>query len=386
MVAKLILFLFLAFLPFGQIIRIPVFLSGNNFYLNFSDALALSALIASFFSRLKYPNFWKSVKDFLIVAGFSLVASLSFFTIGSVILGSFYLLRLISYFFLFLTLLNLLKKNLGFKDTVFKGLILSTSFVAVFGWLQYLIYPDLRSLLYFGWDEHLLRMVGGFLDPTFTGILLVFGAVLSIFYYFKTKKTSVFLTILFLLVSLAFTFSRSSYLSFYVGLAGIFALTKKIRELVFFGIFFGLIVFLLPAGEGEGVKLERTASAFAKLRNYQDSLTLTKVSPIFGIGYNNTCLSRRIYLDEADADSHSCSGLDASFLFLLVTTGILGIFSFVNLISTLVKNIGKDIFGRAFVVCGLALLSHSLFANSLFYSWILGYMAILLALAVKART
>src|SRR3990167_4818951 len=204
-----ILFIFLALLPFGQILRVPVAFLDAKIYLNASDALALISLFLVVISKIKYPRFWKAATDFLIVVGFSLPVSLSFFPPTSIILGAFYLLRLISYFYLFAILWNFLKKHAGFKDTVFKGLILSSAFIAVFGWLQYLRYPDLRSLLYFNWDEHLLRMVGGFLDPTFTGILLVFGAILSIFYYFKTKKTSVFLTILFLLVSLAFTFSRS---------------------------------------------------------------------------------------------------------------------------------------------------------------------------------
>ena len=378
----LILFLFLAFLPFGQILRIPVAFLDTKIYLNASDALALISLFLVVISKIKYPRFWKAATDFLIVVGFSLPVSLSFFPPTSIILGAFYLLRLISYFYLFAILWNFLKKHAGFKDTVFKGLILSSAFIAVFGWLQYLRYPDLRSLLYFNWDEHLLRMVGGFLDPTFTGIFLVFGVVLSTLRFLKEKKKDMLLFTLFLLVSLAFTYSRASYLALGVSLVAISLFQKKFKEIVLLGAIFILIIFLLPKGVGEGVKLGRVSSIYAKTQNYQESLKLAKISPIFGIGYNNVCLAKGTYLGQTDEGSHSCSGLDASLLFLLVTSGVTGVFSFANLISILAKNLKKDIYGKAFVLCGVALLVHSLFANSLFYSWVMGFMAILLALAI----
>lgn len=383
---RLILFIFLALLPFGQVLRLPIEVLGHSFSLNASDALALLATFWAVFTKLKPPVFWKAVEDFIYVAAFSLFASLSFFSPVGLFSGLFYLVRIVSYFYLFSVLSHFLGKRPGFKGTVFNGLILSTAFVAVFGWLQYLIYPDLRSLLYLNWDEHLLRMVGGFLDPTFTGIFLVFGIILSSLNYLKNKKRSLLFLILFLLISLAFTYSRSSYLALGVSLAAIWSLTKKSKEIILLGGIFLSLVFLLPGGEGEGVKLGRTASILAKGENYRQSISLAAISPIFGIGYNNVCLAKQVYLSDVGTESHACSGLDSSFLFLLVTTGVLGVFSFINLITAIAKNVRRDIYGNALVASFFAILIHSLFANSFFYSWTMGTFAILLSLGLKENT
>ncbi len=145
---------------------------------------------------------------------------------------------------------------------------------------------------------------------------------------------------------------------------------------------FALVVSFLPKAQGEGVNLARVNSFYAKAQNYKDSLTLAKVSPLFGIGFNNVCLAKEVFVGSAEADSHACSGLDSSLLFLLVTTGFAGVFSFVNLSSALYSSLKRDIYGKALIVCALALLVHSLFANSLFYSWTMGFIAILAALAL----
>lgn len=378
----LILFLFLAFLPFGQILRLPISFLGADFRLNITDAVAFSGLLFVLMSKLKKPVFWKSAVDFLIVTGFSLVFSLWLFTPPSILLGIFYFVRLIAYFSLFLLLWNYFRKEKSFKEIVLRSLILSSGFVAIFGWLQYLFYPDLRSLIFLNWDDHLLRMVGGFLDPTFTGIILVFGISISLLLHFREKSLNFLFFILFLLVSLALTYSRASYLALAVSLGSIALLQKRFKEVIYIGLAFGLIILFLPKGVGEGVKLERVSSIYAKVQNYKEALSLTKISPIFGVGFNNICLAKETFLQENETDSHACSGLDASLLFLLATTGVAGLFSFSNLISEVSRNLKKDIYVKALIACGLALFIHSLFANSLFYSWVMGFMTILGALAL----
>ena len=63
--------------------------------------------------------------------------------------------------------------------TVINSLLAVSIASSVFGILQYLIWSDLTALKYLGWDDHLLRMVGTFLDPTYLGLILVLGIIIA---------------------------------------------------------------------------------------------------------------------------------------------------------------------------------------------------------------
>ena len=76
-----------------------------------------------------------------------------------------------------------------------------------------------------GWDDHLYRLIGTFLDPGFTAIILVFGFLTSLAYYLKPAapkggfKNKYFLLIsIFLFVSILFTYSRAGYIALIVGM------------------------------------------------------------------------------------------------------------------------------------------------------------------------
>ncbi len=81
--------------------------------------------------------------------------------------------------------------------------------------------------------------------------------------------------------------------------------------------------------------------------------------------------------------SHAAGGVDSSILFLLVTTGVVGLSAYLYLLymanvsdkskknTTQIQNLYLS------SVC--ALLMHSLFVNSLFYPWVLLWMWILIA-------
>ena len=55
------------------------------------------------------------------------------------------------------------------KECAEGGWWLYGSLIIWFGILQYALVPDLRSLHILGWDDHLNRLAGSFLDPNFTG-------------------------------------------------------------------------------------------------------------------------------------------------------------------------------------------------------------------------
>lgn len=358
---KTILFIYLALFPFGQLLRISIF--------NASDILALIALIYIVLTNNKSLSVFNPLKDFLIIALFSLVYSVFNFKSLNVLIGGLYLFRVIIYFYLYKLSLNVIREELRLKETIFNSLLLVSFAVSIFGWIQYFVYPDLTSLKYLGWDDHLFRLVGTYLDPGFTSLIIVFGAVIS----FVKKK---YLLLAFFAVTLAFTYSRAGYLALTASLFFASLIFKKFKAFLISLVFFLVVVFLLPKPVGEGVNLARTYSISSRISNYKETFEIFKKSPVFGVGFNNICLARKIYLKDVDLSSHSCSGSDFSLLLILATTGILGFMVFVSSISKILLSLKRGYYAKVFLVLISALFVHSFFVNSLFYPWVMGYLAI----------
>ncbi len=346
---KIIFFAILSLFPFGQLFKIG--------FINLFDVLVLILAVITVLKKPIYPSWYRYFIYFVMSCMFGLFLNSSFVNLNSIL----YLVRLISYSLIAVYVSNYFLNR--------KSLILNLLSVAVattiFGWLQYLLWPDLTSLKYLGWDDHLLRMVGTFLDPTYLGLILVLGIVLA---YEKFPKVMYFL-----LFSLAFTYSRASYL-----VAGLFLLFKKQNIAL---IFFILIVLFLPKNIGEGTTLTRTVSGNSKLINYAETLQIIKKSPLFGVGFNNICSARRLYLSDLNIDSHACNGADSSILFLLATTGIVGLVLFISFVLRVMSSFDStfNILYSSF----FAVLIHSTFANSLFYPHIMFWLFVLIGLQTE---
>ena len=222
-------------------------------------------------------------------------------------------------------------------------------------------------------------MVGTFLDPGFTGIILVFGFLIVVTKYFQTKSKKYLLLILFFTLSVAFTYSRAAYLALIAGVITFAYFYKKFLLALIFIFAFLFLIFVLPRPEGEGVKLERISSVESRLENYSESLSLMKTSPIFGLGFNNICVAKEQFLGKVDNSSHSCSGVDSSLLFVIATVGVVGFLVFADLITGFIRNSSHNIYGLLFIASLAALFVDSLFINSLFYPWVMGYLAVVSA-------
>lgn len=370
-----LIFLFLVLFPFGQIIRLNI--------VQPIDLVAGVSLLYVIGGKLREPKVFGPMAAFLFAAAFSYTFSLITFESDKLYIGGLYLLRLLAYAGFFLLIFNLVSKKKEFKKVLFNSLILVSAATAVFGWIQYFLYPDVTSFTVWGWDDHLYRLLGTFLDPGFTSIILVFGFLLALVLYLKTKNNRLIPLLAFFLLSIAFTYARAGYLALLLGSAIAFWFKRGIKLVLPIVLVFLLIIFLLPRPESEGVKLERLHSIYSRFENYSETIEIFKKSPLFGVGYNNLCLARQKYLGRADFSSHACSGSDSSLLLVLATTGVIGFIIFLNLIFELVKNVGRDIYGQAFLACLAALLLHSFFVNSLFYTWVMGFMGILLSLSFK---
>lgn len=381
-----LVFIYLALYPFGQLLKFSIKIPSGFITLHLQDLVVGFSIPIVFLTKRRFPEAFSYIWGFLIAFIFSTILSFSFFSAEKVIVGSLYLIRLISYLIFSVLVWNLVRKDSFKKEKILELLLLTILCVAVFGWVQYLLVPDLRALKYIGWDDHLGRLVGTYFDPGFTASILLLGTVTaSIFFMERNIKTFLFLEIIFL-ATMVVTYARSSYLSFLGVSAALFLIYPKVRTHLIFLIFlFFVLIMALPRVSSEGTRLERIESVKARFRDYKQVTEIIKRYPLFGVGFNNLC-SARIKIFGGDLFSHSCSGSDSSLLFVTATTGIVGLSLFVYSWYQLFFRVSKDAFGKSVLVCFLGLLINSLFLNSLFYPWILGYMGILLGLGLRKES
>ncbi len=286
-----------------------------------------------------------------------------------------YLGRFILYSFLYFITSSLISKKIITKKFVLNLLLLFGGVVAFLGFMQLFLYPDIRNLFYLGWDPHYGRLVSVFLDPNFTGIILSLHLLLIIKLYID-KNFIINKKLLFLLGSLSFlalilTYSRSSWISFIAGLSFVLYKIKKLIYIIPVIMLLLFLVFIVPKPKGEGGNLQRTASSFARLDNYKKSLSLIQRQPLLGYGFNTLG-----YLSAPkEIPDHAASGADNSFLFVILTTGVLGLFVYLLL--------GWNIFKAGpFILQGslVAVLVHSFFQNSLFFPAVLIWIWLLASL------
>jgi len=357
---KIIFTFLLIVFPLGQLVKFGIF--------NIFDILAVMLAIFTLLKKPKYPNWYPYFLCFILFGLFSWTVNLFIIKDPLVFKGFLYLIRLFSYSFVAVYVFNFLKSKQGLsisdkKEKIINSLLSISIVSTLFGWIQYLILPDTRFLKAVGWDDHLYRMVGTFLDPAFLALIILLGIVIALY----QKKTKIFL---FLLISLAFTYSRATYLG--LGLFLIFK--RKFLPL----IIFATVILFLPKMLSEGTDFARTVSNINKLSNYQETLSIIKKSPSIGVGYNNFCPARIKYLNTDNTSSHSCFGSDSSILFILATTGVIGFLLFISFIFRVPNSY---LVFSSFIL----IMVHGLFTNSLFYPHIMFWMFALLGLGSEGN-
>jgi O-antigen ligase len=171
-------------------------------------------------------------------------------------------------------------------------------------------------------------------------------------------------------------------LAFLAGLSTILFLRKRKRIIFIIIIIFIISLTLLPRPGGEGVKLERVASFIQRVENWQTAINIWKNYSIFGVGFNNYRYAQHKlgFLIQPDWKiTHAGAGVDNSFLFVLVTSGIIGEILFLNFwLRVLVASKSRLVVGSL-----VAVFVHSLFINSLFYPWVMIWVWFLLDLPIK---
>jgi len=337
--------------PFGQLLQLTP--PGQTIRLQTLDLLAAALFL------LLLPRYKKIISDplFKPLAIFSALCAASLFiaaingAVGPAAL--LYLIRFVAY-----TSFYFAFRLRGVKTYY---LVLWAAVFVILGLAQYLFLPDMRILKYLGFDDHYFRLIGTFFDPNYSGLVL---AVFTIMSMTIKKRRFIFLLPL---TTLVLTFSRASYLSLAAGIIYLIFSQKKFK-LLFSLIILALLLYLAPKPFGEGVNLLRTFSIQSRWQNQVQAINLFAKNPFFGVGFN-TLKNSSIALVP-----NLTSGVDNSFLFVLTTTGIAGFAAFLYLIKV-AWQLTQNPTARAALI---AILVHSLFNNSLFFSWNLVLIFLLL--------
>ena len=191
--------------------------------------------------------------------------------------------------------------------------------------LQYFLVPDLRFLAQFGWDPHLYRAVGLFLDPPIVGVVL---GVLLLVAVIKKDYLSTFLNY----CAVVFLFSRSTYLAIVFVIVVYLISQKKYLGAILWIVILSLSIYLAPKTipayyNLESAKLERVSTVLSRRVELENGFRAWIAHPIFGIGYNRVAEYKqslpRVYGKEVEAN-HSSSAFHSFWLTQLATTGLIG--------------------------------------------------------------
>lgn len=329
-------------LGFGQHMRFEV--RGLTIYLH--DVLVVLLLALQFLQgltlkRIKIP---RSLKIFLLGLALGWVNALFHYPFSQLLVPALYSLRLLAYLTLYLRLQT---TNYQLPTTYF---YISGFVTLAIGYLQYFLLPDMRIFQYLGWDDHLNRLTLPHFDPTYTGVMLSL-TLLS----YPLANSYIRYSILFI-PAILLTYSRSVWLSLALT-ATIFIKNKKILLLAI--SFMLLAIFALPQKFGEGNNLFRTFSVTSRLQTDWSYVQQYKWDILLGRGLNTLILDQQPgkYINHA-------TGPNNSYLYLLLTTGVLGLIGWVKFLFSLYRN---SPYPQLILFIALA----SLFNNVMFYPFAL---------------
>lgn len=326
----------------------------------------------------------------LFLAGclLSLLVNSTVLSLPQLFISSLYILRWGVYAGLYFVIKDF---PLSLKKKIMYVLVIIGQIIVGIGYLQFFIYPSLRNLYYLGWDEHLYRMFSVFLDPNFAGVffvlvfLLTFG--IGIQKYKEKQYAIVFILSVFSfldVVAVYLTYSRSALLMLVISIFFFLWYLGEKRYIVTALVFlFLLLVFSPKSFQTEGTNIFRIASSEARIESGQRAIEIAIRHPIFGVGFNayRYAQNRLGYLtDKKWGETHAGAGTDNSYLFVLATTGIVGIGMYLYLLSRMVAMTVKkrDVIHVVAVSSLIGVFISSLFINSLFYIFIMEWLWILL--------
>lgn len=378
---KWVKILFFISLLFGTVVSVTV-LPGVTLYLH--DFFLVLLLVYSFCIKTKQKHSAKLtpyILGFIAVSLLSLIINSNRLSLPDLGISSLYLIRWILYTGIYFMIL---RKQINTASWLIGLFGVGVSYGAI-GLFQFFLYPDLRNLMYLGWDPHYYRLFSTILDPNFAGIIFVCTIFLGLYMYLQKKSKWILGISLIPFIALVLTFSRSSYLAFFVGSVALALLEKKRKEFIIGFVLFVVLFFAIPNPGRDLLHMDRMATSIARIENWQESLTLIQKSPIFGNGFNTL----RYIQNQSPTDalvSHAGAGVDNSFLFILATTGVVGFGVYIWLLVVMTRHashmrrLGSDarVLGHVVLASFVSLYIHSQFINSLFFPQVMIWMWILI--------
>lgn len=337
---KYLLYSIFVLFSLGQIGRLSFFNQQVNVYLY--EGVAVIALLV-LFSKYRFEPIHKYFKRlnllyiFLIYLTFSFLLGVLGFKTWENLISFLYLIRLIFYFVFFFYLTYYLRKMSLAYTYILRSIyvfILITVFLSVG---QYIFYPNLRNLLYAGWDPHLFRLFGVYLDTSTAGA--IFG---MIFFLLLLKGKEIiknslirYVFIGFFLVFVTMSFSRGLYLSSILIIVLFGVMRKSYKSVIPILVIFFMLILLVPKPTGEGVNLLRLFTIESRLNDYKVAEKIWRTEPVFGIGYNRIRYEKlKLNIEEEVrlSESHSGASFHSSFLIILVTGGVIGLLLFLGVL------------------------------------------------------
>lgn len=336
MFLHLILYLNFVFFSLGQVGRISFYGQQINIYLYEVFVLLVLLVLLGRHGLRPIIESFKRVREvyiFFLFLLFSYLLGIKNYKPLENFIGFLYFLRLFIYFIYFFCLSYQIKKNSKFKNILSNSFLIFIFLTTIISLVQYFFYPDLRNLIYSGWDPHLYRMFGTFFDTSVAGAVygLIFIALFLNGKDFIKNKIILISSLVTYFLFIALTYSRALYGAIIIVFI-IYSIVKRYyRQFFIFLAIFTVLIFVIPKPFGEGVNLLRTISLEARVQDYTNALRIWQKYPLFGVGYNRIRYEKvkLNILKTPDADiTHSGASFHSSFLVILVTSGVIGLVLF----------------------------------------------------------
>lgn len=395
----------IALLGVGNLGRIPVFaVNVKDVPILFNDFLIVAILgaltIAALRNRslvLDGPAMFGFV--FAGVGAFSAMLAVPRFglTAFEFLVSIAYLFRWLAYFGVYLAAINFLRPaDISAVWRTLEGVILV---FAAFGIVQSLFLPGFAQIVFpdQNWDVQGHRLVSTFLDPNFAGEFIVIGLLVMIARMAFGVECRLWKPLL-LFAALVLTISRSSLLGFVAGGVVIALVRGHSRRVLGLSILMGLLTLpFLPLIIRFAMDFGRFSvegSAAVRIVSWLRALEVFADNPILGIGFNTYGFVQGTYgwLPGSGSDFT----LDGGLLFVAVMTGLVGVALYSAMILLVLircyhiwkdpSRTGEDRgLALGVVAATISLVVHSIFLNSLLYTFLMEVLWVLWALTYVLR-
>ncbi len=396
-ILALLIDLLIISIPFGVLLRLTPIPNVSLYPHDIISGLILVTIIVKTIATRNVNE-----KKLLVLSGGFVLIGLISLLFNAVYLNLTEFLISFAYLFRYAALLSIIFVGAylseTYKNKVNIKLIIAGSTMMVFGFIQYLLYPNLKNLYYAGWDDHLYRLFSTFLDPNFAGAFLVLFFVLvfqNIITNFKNKFLFISYSILgvFAFVSILLTYSRSAFIMLIICLITL-TIINRLYKFGLIALFLCISMFFLFSNTKiEGLNPFRIASAEARIDTAVQSLEVISKNLIVGVGFNAYRYAQLRYglrTEHGILNSNADAGTDNSYLFVIATTGIIGFLVYIDFWINILKRVfsylgSKSIYPKVAIASIFGLLINTIFINSMFYSLIVIWVFLIIGITVSRK-